>query len=209
MFEEEFIMSSFSRLFSFAKDAPEWVLYFSPCLFLVAGVLCLIFKKVPLFAASAFFFGGVQTLLATAILPLEQALCEIALFLCETGILLLFLCLPARVGKREKKSREDEIFEKFYQPLEPVSGRSLPPKVSANEEEYRTAEEDGLRFEYVGVLINKLRAAKLSPGDRLETDVIARSVCALKDKKLSPEEKELLGDYLSSLIKLVAKYSAA
>ena len=55
-------------------------------------------------------------------------------------------------------------------------------------------------------LLEKLRKQKLTAADRLETDVLGRSVRALRGRALTEAEKNTLNDCLASVLKLTAKY---
>lgn len=206
-------MDGFYAFYNWLSSLPGWVLVLCPVGFLATGIVCVLYRKTALFLASAFVFGGLEGLLSVAVVGFERGVSVICLFLAEVGFLLLFLCLPPRVKKEGKKSRADAIFERFYQPLEVVPPKPAEPeplpKVTALTDPPAHREEDGLRLEYVEELLKKLRSCKLTAGDRLETDVITRSLGQLKNGRLDAEQKALLNDYLASVLKLLAKYSVA
>ncbi len=59
---------------------------------------------------------------------------------------------------------------------------------------------------YAESLLAKLQKEKLSPTDRLEADVLARTLSALKGRPLTEEEARTFNDCLATILRLTAKY---
>ncbi len=116
-------------------------------------------------------------------------------------------CIPRR--KRDngvKKSRKERMYERFRTERKEGEDAS-PPKVCCFEEEdTSSAEESGLRLDHVRTLLTKLRASRLTPVDRLETDALSRTVESYGSRPLTAEELRTLNDCLASILKLTAKY---
>lgn len=74
-------------------------------------------------------------------------------------------------------------------------------------EDYSLKEEE-INLNHVIALAVKLKRAKLAVGDRLEADNIYRTLTSFRAKNnLTGEELSALNGYLSTLLKLTAKYS--
>lgn len=122
----------------------------------------------------------------------------------------LLLRLP-KLKKRARKlnAKADKMYEKFHQELSvPAIEEKKPQKVCCFEE--TPAQEAQLekapQLDHADALLKKLGAAKLSPGDRLETDALKRKLDLYRNKPLTQEEARSLNDCLSSVLKLTAKY---
>ncbi len=82
-----------------------------------------------------------------------------------------------------------------------------PPKVCHFEEgELVSAAQCGMRLKHAETLLVRLKEAGLTASDRLETDVLTRTVSALSGRPLSAAERETLNDCLTATLKLTAKY---
>lgn len=69
-------------------------------------------------------------------------------------------------------------------------------------------EENKLRLNHVREMLVKLKAAQLSPGDRLEAEGISRLITLYATKSLlSAKEIRELNDCLSAVLKMTAKYA--
>lgn len=135
--------------------------------------------------AGAFVFAGVFTAFAALLR------------------LLFFLPLPKKGEK--KRDRDEEMYEKFRAPLDGGIPNE-PPKVERFDAELFTAEESGIELRHAEELLAKLKKLPLSATDRLEAEVIGRSVAAYSEKPLSEEERRTLNDCLAAILKLTAKY---
>ncbi len=136
--------------------------------------------------ASAFVFAGFYAALAAA--------------------LRLLFFLPVRGRKKGKRSKDERMYEKFRADLAEGGEGALPPKVEKFDAEPVTAEESGLSLCHAEQLLSRLFKLPLSATDRLEAEVISRSLDAYREKPLSEEELRTLNDCLSAVLKLTAKY---
>ena len=59
---------------------------------------------------------------------------------------------------------------------------------------------------YALSLLEKLRRGELSATDRLEADMLGRTLSVMQGRLLTAEEKNTLNDCLASVLKLTAKY---
>lgn len=211
-------MSTFWKAVDFLKDTPDWVtLALLPALTAAAAIMVTLFGRRKVYFSAAAFLYGVGVFLAFCQVRESNALRDAAfayagLYLALSALLpLLFLCPHLKLKKRAKKSKADELYEKFREDLteKPFTLQDKrPPKVCCFEESVGgvTAEESGARLAHAEMLIEKLRAEKLSAGDRLETEELARTLQRLKSKPLGDGEMDSLNDCLASVLKMTAKY---
>ena len=210
-------MGTFWNVVRIFENTPDWVtLALLPAFTAVAAVLFTLFGKRKLYFPAAAFLFGVGTFLAFcqtyAFAPDTAAFAYAGLYFALSAALpLLFLCPRVKLKKRAKKSKADELYEKFHEELteKPFALKEKrPPKVCCFEEGLggATAEESGARLAYADTLIEKLRAEKMSAGDRLETEELARTLARLRSKPLSEAEMNSLNDCLASVLKMTAKY---
>ena len=119
-----------------------------------------------------------------------------------------FSC-PAFGKKRADapKSRAERLYERFREELTELPDRpaAQPPKVCCFEEPSAPV-QDAPEPSYAMKLLEKLQKEKLSPTDRLETDVLSHTVSGLSGRPLSEEEARTLNDCLASVLRLTAKY---
>ena len=210
-------MGTFWNVVRIFENTPDWVtLALLPAFTAVAAVLFTLFGKRKLYFPAAAFLFGVGTFLAfcqTYAFARDTAASAYAglYFALSAALPLLFLCPRVKLKKRAKKSKADELYEKFHEELteKPFALKEKrPPKVCCFEEGLggATAEESGARLAYADTLIEKLRAEKMSAGDRLETEELARTLARLRSKPLSEAEMNSLNDCLASVLKMTAKY---
>lgn len=197
-------MDVFSSMLGAIAELPDWVpLILVPSLLAATAVVFVIFKLrrvYPYVAAGLGFLGFFLTCcegdtaaaFAYAGLYFALALALYALFL-----------IPRR---KKRESREERIYRKFHEDLKepPPPEQAMPPKVCCFESV--PAEESGLRLTHVFSLLDKLKKEKLSPSDRLEVEVLARSVEGCRGRALNAGELDALNDSLASVLKLTAKY---
>lgn len=217
MIGREFCMNTFWKAVEIFKDTPDWVtLALLPALTLVAAVLFTLFGKRKLYFPVAGVLWGVGACLAFCqayALSRDTAAFAYAglYFALSAALTLLFLCPRVKLKKKAKKSKADELYEKFHEELteKPFTlQEKRPPKVCCFEEGLggATAEESGARLAYADTLIERLRSEKLSAGDRLETEELARTLVRLRSKPLTEAEINSLNDCLASVLKMTAKY---
>lgn len=167
-------------------------------------------------------FGALH-ILSFALLSLSFELSEAVFYQCAF-ILLSVAVYPVskRREKREKKKKENPVdaFAREYLAEESANEEEPLPKsdgkkkilvgdggMSGGEDVYRLDRERISLNHAIGVA-QKLRRAKLTVPDRLETDGIYRTLMTFRAKNaLSKEEISSLNGYLATLLKLMAKYS--
>lgn len=207
-------MDIFIDFLNFVKAGlPAWIgLIAIPAALILFAVVLWLFGGKSAFWGTATVLGGAGFFIVALHADITVALCYLALFLVLSGLLRLLILLPSPFGRKKRGKREDRIYQKFYEPLkaEPaVQSSAKPPKVvcyEAPESAPVTAEERGMSLGYVSGLITRLKSEQLSPTDRLETEVIERTVEGYKNKELTEEELGVLNDCLATILKLTAKY---
>lgn len=123
-------------------------------------------------------------------------------FALYAAILRLLYLLPRRPSARKKRMPALERSE-----LSSVPVRPAPPAYCAYEDVSRmTAAERGMKLSHAEELLARLRRASLTAPDRLETEVLERTLSGSCAHALSEEELLCLTDSLTSLLKLCAKY---
>ena len=63
-----------------------------------------------------------------------------------------------------------------------------------------------MRLSHAEELLSRLKTAPLAGSDRLEADALSRTLCGMRERKLTAEEMRILNDCLASVLKLTAKY---
>ena len=198
---------------AFAKT-PDWVLLYAvPALILILAVCFVFVPKRAWYCCPATVVIAVSFALAYA-KDASLAVCYLAILTALSALLALFFLIPRpkRRERKVKKSRVDELYEKFHAELseQPYTPRSvMPPKVCCFEKDAEagaTAGERGMDLNYADSLIEKLRAKDLTAGDRLEAEALARRLDCYRDKPLTEFERDTLNDCLAAILKLTAKY---
>ncbi|MGN0822955.1 MAG: hypothetical protein ACI4NG_04205 [Candidatus Gallimonas sp.] len=210
-------MSDFLWFVEAAGRTPAWIsLLAAPVLSALSAVAFFLFGGRKFFSYTAAALGTAGFALVCCASELRVAFVWLALYLAESALLRLFLTAPAPRRAKEKRSREARVYDKFHLDLiageetektPPRGQKDLPPKISCfTEEETVDTEESGLRLAHVTELLEKLRRASLSAGDRLETDVLSRTIDGFRNRRLTMSEVNTLTDCLASVLKLTAKY---
>lgn len=210
-------MAVFSKLSSLIDELPDYVFYFLPIAIWFFFALSYFFSKKK--AGMVYFFSLIHTLLGSLFLlkfPLQEALLAFALSLFFS---LCFLPLGRITRKkREKKSRQDPVTafnEEFLSSELPVKQEPHNPQkilvggenMASGEDVYSLEKEKVNLNHAIGVAL-QLKRANLNVADRLETDGIYKTLSLYRAKNdLSREEADTLNGYLSTLLKLMAKYS--
>ncbi len=200
-------MEMLETIARFFAPTPEWVPLFAlPALLFPAAALFARLGKRRGYPAAALGLGALGVFLTACGGGPQLSLVYAALFAAVAALASLFLLLPA--GKRTKRDRERETYEKFRIPLDGTPASEQPPaKVCASPaEESASAEACGLRLSHAKSLLGSLRAAKLSASDRLEADALERAVEGYGTRALTQAELDSLNDCLASVLKLTAKY---
>ena len=193
--------------------APDWVFLFCvPALILLEAVGFIFAPKRRWYFLAASVPVSAGFLLAYAkSAPLAVFYLGAVLVFSALCTLLFLIPRPKKREKREKKSREERLLEKFREELsEKGSLRpAMPPKVCCFEEDSgagATAGEYGMSLSYAVSLLEKLRSKKLAAGDRLQTEELHRRLDYYREKPLTEGERNSLNDCLASILKLTAKY---
>lgn len=186
---------------------PYWVVFLPPALLILAAVPLVLFERRKLYTWCAALLGSVGFVLCIG--NLQAAFCFLAMYVALALLLLpLFRLRGMKLKKRE--SREARIYRKFHKELEgpvlPERRSGNPPKVCCFEPEPVLPEESGMELGHVIKLLEKLRREKLSSADRLEVDILSRTVDGCKGRALTPSQLDSLNDCLASVLRLTAKY---
>ena len=195
-------------------NIPGWLpLYVLPGLLVLIAVVLTLFGGRRLYWFLAAPIGGTGFFLILCITDTKTAFVFAGLYVVLAALLrlLFFIPCPRTYRKSERRGkREEKIYRKFRQDLtaQTLSDYQALPSVEESLEEPRTltAEESGMRFEYVCELIGKLKKEELSAADRLELDALSRSVEVFRNQTLTEEELCVLNDCLAAVLKLTAKY---
>lgn len=193
---------------------PAWVgLIAVPAVLVLVSAVLWLFGGKSVFTGASAVLGGAGVLVVALHAETAVALCYLALYLVLCGVLRVLICIPSPVGRKKRGKREERIYKKFYEPLkaEPAPAGGKPPKVVCYEQAPSapasvTAGDCGMSLGYVSGLIARLKAEQLSPTDRLETEVVERTVEGYKNRELTEEELGVLNDCLATVLKLTAKY---
>ena len=207
-------MDVIEKIFNAFAKTPDWVLlYVVPALLLVTAVGFVFVSKRAWYCCPATVVIAMGFALAyTKDAALAFWYLAILTALGALLSLLFFIPRPKRREGKVKKSRVDELYEKFHAELseQPYTPRSvMPPKVCCFEKDAEagaTAGEWGMDLSYADSLINKLRSKDLTAGDRLEAEALARRLDCYRDKPLTETERDTLNDCLAAILKLTAKY---
>ena len=200
------------KLFDVLALTPDWVyLYLLPALIAGAAVGFVFARKRRWYFCPATALTAVGFMMAYAANKTLSViyLGLLAVFCALLALLFLIPC-PKRREKGVKKSRLDEMYEKFREPLseQPYAPqKAMPPKECCFEKgESITAEASGMSLDYADTLLNKLHASKLSAGDRLEVQELSARLDYYRGKALYEDERSALNDCLAAILKLTAKY---
>ena len=188
-------MEVFSLMYAFFVSLPAWVLLIPPSVLVLCLVPLVLFRKrrLYLWCFAVCLVGGVLFSLG-----LEEKVLYLALFV---GIALLPLPLFS-IPKKKREQREEKLYQKFKAEIEePFPPRqSDPPKVCCFEEQHgETPEERGMKLSYVISLLEKLKRERLTPADRLEVEMLSRSVTGAQTRPLTDPEADDLSDSLSAI----------
>ena len=200
-------MEIFRQFTEFVSAVPGWVpLILLPAILIAAAVLFTLLGGRRAYPFAAAGIGAAGFALMCCMATLSEAFMYAGLFVLLAAILRLLFFLPKPTRRKKTSSRDERIYEKFRG--EPLTANLVredaPAKVCCFEEEERT--EQPPELSHALSLLDKLRKEKLTSSDRLETDVLARTVSSLKGRALTASEKDTLNDCLASVLKLTAKY---
>ena len=205
-------MDVFVRFVAAVGKLPDWLsLFFSPACALVLFAWFCRKGRFELFRKSCLVLAALGFVLLCCEGEPRYACVWLGLFALFCAGLRAIPSLFA-FARRKRKKREERIYEAFRTPPEEArEERRRPPKVDCfgeAPEGEETADDLGeLRLSHVQDLLARLRSAPLTAGDRLETDVLARSLDVYRKKNLTADEVRSLNDCLATVLKLTAKYS--
>lgn len=212
-----FLMDIFIGVVNAIGRIPDWLsLLAFPVLLIPAAVLLRVFGKRKRYLSVCLIFAACGFTLVCCEGEARYAFVWLSLFALECLLMNGIFYLSA-MKRKKKQSKAEKMYEKFRLeldggPEERAETLQRPPKISCYPEEIQAentvaAEDAGLRLSHASELLARLRAGKLSAGDRLETDVLARTLETFRNKRLTPSELDSLNDCLASVLKLTAKYS--
>lgn len=210
-------MEVFIGFVSAIGKIPDWIsLLAFPVLLLPVATVFRVLRKKNWYSPVCLIFSAIGFLLVCCEGETRYAFVWLGLFAIECILLRGVFFLPVSKG-RKKRTKAEKMYEKFHMELEEEAQEKAeapqrPPKISCYQEDQPAedtvaAEETGLRLSHASELLARLRAGKLSAGDRLETDVLARTLETFRNKRLTPAELDSLNDCLALVLKLTAKYS--
>ena len=207
-----FDMVIFSRFADAVAMLPDWLsLLGSPVLFLLLAAGFFVCRREHWVRPCWLACAVAGFLLVCCEGELRDAFLWTGCFAAEYLLVRLAAYIGTRFRRRSKKTRADRIYEKFHVGLEAAEETPIPKVTCFPQAEEpdasRDAGECGIRFSHVLSVLERLRAARLSPPDRLEADMVARRVESFRGRQLNAEETDILNDCLASLLRLSAKYS--
>ena len=212
------------RVFAFAREAfggaPAWAVVAAAVICLAAAFAAEVRTKRKGIFASAALFSGCACFFA-AFFSENFSDADTAAF----GILLgaatgLFSLLLQIVGgvqdaRRARRERNVEAGRRAVYTFPDRENTFVRDRLNTSLRQEEPAEEgeygmeDGkLRLEHVRKMLQKLKTADLTPGDRLEADGISRRITLYATKDLlSGKEVRDLNDCLANVLKMTAKYA--
>ncbi len=198
-------MHIFEQIISSFSGIPPWVtILLLPALFLVYAVLTALFggrASYPFVLCAGCAIEGIMTCAYGA----AAAVFACGAFALFAAIVRLLYLLP-RIG-RNREPRSYRILRQMARAEAGGEGFEVPIKTCAYEDAARvTVNDRGMKLSHAEELLSRLRRASLTPPDRLEADVLARTLQGWGERALSEEETALLSDSLTTLLKLCAKY---
>ena len=201
-------MQTFRALRAALAAVPVFVpVLILPCCMLCAALVCRLMRRGRLYAPIAACLAAAGTALFSCTGSAEETLFLAACYALEGALLrcVRFVHLPkGKKGRGERRAAA--LYEKFARgaQLQSAPAAPVPPKVCCVEEEPSSLPppEPG----YALHLAERLQKEKLSATDRLETDVLCRTIRGLCGRQLSEGEARTLNDCLASVLRLTAKY---
>ena len=203
-------MKAFQTVVRGLAAVPAWIpLLLYPAVLIVYTVLVLVLGGRKTYPYVAVALGAAAFTLLCCKSFSGEAFVFLGLYSALAAVLKLFFFIPPVKRKRRPRvSKDERIYQKFHAELAEKPARQGPPKICRFEEPEPvvSAQECGRQRRYADELLSRLKKASLNASDRLEAEVIGRSLGAYRSKKLTEEEIRALNDCLASLLKLTAKY---
>ena len=203
-------MEIFRQVLEVFAAVPAWVpLILCPALTVASAVAFAVFGGRRAYPVLAGILGAAGVAIMSAAATVGETLCYAALFSlisCAAGLLLL---LPKHAKKLRRTSRDERIYQRFRAelsnaPAQASAQPASPAKVCCFEEE--TPVQEAPELSYALSLLDKLRREELAATDRLEADMLGKTLLAMRGRLLTMDEKNTLNDCLASVLKLTAKY---
>ncbi len=194
-------MSFFTAFVGIVAGLPDLLAFvLCPALAAVAALLLAIFRAGKAYPPVAIGLGGVAAFLMYCNFEDPWLIVPyLGLYIALCALLGLLFLIP--FGKREKKNRDEELYEKFRSPIEEGEPEEEPEDGALYD-----AGDCGMRLRHASELLEALGKCELEAGDRLEADSLSRSLDAYRDRELTADEMRALNDCLATLLKLTAKY---
>ncbi len=188
-------MKEFSQFLQLIGGAmPDLVsLLLCPILLLAAGLVLAVFHKEKAYLPVAVGLGGASAFLVGCEVGAGGELFVYLALYVVLAVLVRLLFLIPFPARGSRKEREEELYEKFRQPLE----------VPAEAEEELSEGGESVRLGHALSLLEQLKKCNLSASDRLEADAIGHT---LESVKGGDAEQRTINDCLSTILKLTAKY---
>lgn len=185
-------MQIFKELVAFLAEVPAWIpLILCPALVVLAAAAFALFGGRRAYPVLAGILGAAGVAFMSASATVGETLVYAALFALVACLAGLFHLAPKPKKRRRRTARDERIYEAFRAELKnaPASPAAPSPELG-----------------YAIGLLQTLRQGELSATDRLEADMLLRTVTAMQGRMLTEGEKNTLNDCLASVLKLTAKY---
>ena len=198
-------MEIFLQFTELLAETPAWVpLVLLPALTACAAVLFTLAGGRRAYPCVSGAFVAAGFALMCCLTETGGAFVYAGTFAALAALLALLFFLP-RPKRRRGTTREERIYERFRgEPLPAPAPQEGPAKVCCFETPAPVAAAPDL--EHALTLLGRVRKAKLSSADRLETDVLLRTLSAMQGRQLTEQEQGIVNDSLSSVLKLAGKY---
>ncbi len=188
-------MDAFDLLAGALAGIPDWALFFVPALLLLYTLATVLFGGRQVYPYVAF-----SLIVLAAVLGAGRGaavdLIYVGLTASVGGMsrMVLSLTPPRAKNRRECTPRFEDI--------QTARAESAAGEVPA----YIPVEKCGIDMAHAREYLQRLRRAPLSAGDRLEVDVLGRSLESMNKAALTGEELVRINESLAALFKIAAKY---
>lgn len=206
-------MAFYYYIYAALKSVPDWAACALPLAAIVALSVWHALKKRR--KAYVVLCAAVHALSVVLYIPrMELGEAAFCLFACVfLNIPLAFIYKLKRPARKKKNAVEELTKECISESAARVESKFKQEKILCYTQAEQTDEVykldgEGISLNHAIGLAAKLKRARLAVGDRLEADNIYRILMDFRSKNnLTGEEFSSLNGYLSTLLKLAAKYS--
>ena len=201
-------MQIFKELVAFLAEVPAWIpLILCPALAVLAAAAFALFGGRRAYPVLAGILGAAGVAFMSASATVGETLVYAALFALVACLAGLSRLAPKLKKRRRRTARDERIYEAFRAELKnaPASPAAPSPAKECCFEQAPAAAPSP-ELGYALGLLQTLRRGELSATDRLEADMLLRTVTAMQGRMLTEGEKNTLNDCLASVLKLTAKY---